>query len=74
MTATMHTERMWFSHNDEPQLPTPYAFGERPPSTAPRPARTGPDFYRGIRVPDTGPYDRLDVASWKRGVDDALSP
>ena len=72
MQASMHTERMWRRHNDpDTPLPEPYPYGQRP-SGEPRTSDTGPEFYRGIRVPATGPYARLDVPSFKRGVDAVL--
>jgi hypothetical protein len=77
LIPTMHTERMWRQHNGDGALPEPYAYGERPTGdlVAPfgrRTANAGPEFYRGVRVPVTGPYARLDVESFKRGVDAAL--
>lgn len=77
LIPTMHTERMWRKHNGDGALPEPYAYGERPMGdlVAPfgrRTASAGPEFYRGVRVPVTGPYTRLDVESFKRGVDAAL--
>lgn len=75
---TMHTARQWQRHNgyDTP-LPVPYAYREHPPVEPGGPwgrrtATTGPEFYRGIRVPRDGPYARIDIASWKKGVDDCL--
>lgn len=73
ITPTMHTERMWWRHNDEIELPKPYAYGEQPAKEpVATTSATGPEFYRGVRVPVTGPYARIDITSWKRGVDDAL--
>lgn len=79
IVPTMHTERMWWLHNEGP-LPTGYPYGKRPETA--QPVRTGGpapkdtvpprEFYRGVPVPGTGPYSRLDVPSWKRGVDAAL--
>ena len=78
LLATMHTEKMWRWHNPgDDGLPDPYPYGQRPvdsqPSFGRRHAATGPEFYRDVRVPKTGPYAALDVPSWKRGVDDALN-
>lgn len=76
LVPTMHTERMWRTHNDG-GLPFPYPYGQRPepenwpegfgPRTIPRPR------YRGVPLP--GPEDRsgTDMDSWRRGVDDALT-
>lgn len=76
LLPTMHTERMWRRHNDADTLPEPYAYGERPsgPGTpfGTRTAESRPESYRGVRVPRGGPYQALDLTSWKRGVDDCL--
>lgn len=70
LTPTLHTERMWWRHNDG-DLPAPVSYGALPEPEL-RAASAGPEFYRGFRVPKTGPYARTDIASWKRGVDDVL--
>jgi len=61
---------MWQRHNDG-DLPQPLAYGARPERQTVT-SDTGPEFYRGLRVPRDGPYARIDIPSWKRGVDDAL--
>lgn len=71
LIPTMHTERMWNSHN-EGELPKPYPYGERPGEeewgngfghrTVPRPT------YRGVPYPE---YP-CEMESWMRGVDAAL--
>lgn len=76
LVPTMHTERMWRAHNSG-QLPEGYPFGTRPPGDlvppfGSRTAGTGWPLYRGIRVPQSGPYGRTDLKSWKLGVDHAL--
>ncbi|GHB88673.1 hypothetical protein GCM10010306_099750 [Streptomyces umbrinus] len=72
LVPTMHTAKMWAKHNDSP-LPKEYAYGERVPAD-----EWGPGFgvrdvpqlnYRGVLVP-TG---RLDIESFKRGVDATLN-
>lgn len=73
---TMHTEKMWNSHNEGP-LPEGHPFGTRPEGDlqAPFGRRTdapAQESYRRVPVPRSGPYSRLDLTSWKRGVDDAL--
>lgn len=74
MAPTMHTELMWRRHNGyDGELPESYAYGERPSSLrVPCTSAVGPEFYRGVRVPKQGPYQRFDLVSWKRGVDDCL--
>lgn len=76
ITPTMHTETQWQRHNGyydnwNAPLPTPYPYGTQAPAEQ-MTATTGPEFYRGIRVPRSGPYGRTDIPSWKRGVDDCL--
>lgn len=73
---TMHTEKMWSSHNEGP-LPDGHPFGIRPEGDLQAPFGRRTDVpvqapYRGVPVPLSGPYGRLDPASWKRGVDDAV--
>lgn len=70
LTSTLHTERIWKQHNDG-DLPEPLNYNAIR-SQEPRTASIGTDFYRGVRVPEIGPYARFDLGSWKRGVDDAL--
>jgi hypothetical protein len=73
LVPTMHTAKMWWNHNgQEGTLPQGYPYGQRPAKPAPRDGGTERESYRGVLVPRTGPYARLDVASWKRGVDDVL--
>lgn len=71
LVPTMHTAKMWRTHNDGP-LPEPYPYGERPPAGQWAPGfggRTVPQpKYRGMPVP-SGP---LDVESFRRGVNAAL--
>lgn len=75
LVPTMHTAKMWAKHNDGP-LPKAYPFGERPPAEKWGPgfgSRTVPQpHYRGVPIPAAGPDDRLDIESFKRGVDAAL--
>lgn len=79
LTPTMHTEVMWRFHNgQDAQLPEGYPFGVRPPPSSDGPygrhtAATGPEFYRGVRVPRDGPYSPLDVVSFRQGIDACLS-
>lgn len=70
-TPTLHTERVWREHNDG-DLPQPLVYGARPEPGIRVSSTPGPEFYRGLRVPKDGPYARIDIPSWKRGVDDAL--
>lgn len=69
ITPTMHTGVQWLHHN-EASAGRPPA-GVRP-APEPRVADTPPELYRGVLVPKQGPYQRLDLVSWKRGVDDCL--
>lgn len=71
IVPTMHTAKMWATHNDGP-LPKAYAYGERPPAE-----EWGPGFgdrdvpqpsYRGVPLPD---YP-MDTRAFMRGVDAAL--
>ena len=82
MLPTMHNESMWREHNanadwDVP-LPTGHPYGvQAPPDDAPgdfgtRAAGRAPTVYQGVPAPRQGPYQRLDIKSWQRGVDDAL--
>lgn len=71
MVPTMHTDRMWRNHN-EGDLPHPYPYGQRPETSETRTSQAGPEYYRGFRVPGTGPYGRVDLSSWKLGVDAVL--
>lgn len=76
LVPTMHTAKMWATHNDG-RLPKAYAYGEHPPAE-----EWGPGFgsrdvpqphYRGVPIPTSaGPYSRLDIESFKRGVDATL--
>ncbi|MFD4475908.1 hypothetical protein ACFWPU_07310 [Streptomyces sp. NPDC058471] len=72
LIPTMHTAKMWSTHNDGP-LPMAYPYGERPPAR-----EWGPGFgsrdvpqphYRGVPVPAD---IRLNPESFRRGVDAAL--
>lgn len=77
IVPTMHTERMWWPHNDATELPFGYPYGQRPEGGlqqpfGPREAAVRCESYRNIPMPRTGPYGRTDLASWKRGVDEAL--
>lgn len=72
LTPTMHTAKMWGTHNDGP-LPMAYPYGERPSA-----GEWGPGFgsrdvpqpqYRGVPVPAD---IRLNPESFRRGVDAAL--
>lgn len=73
LTPAMHTDVQWWRHNDATELPQAYTYGTRPDSPpVTRTANSGPEFYRGVRMPADGPYARIDIASWKRGVDDCL--
>lgn len=69
ITPTMHTAASWYTCNGEE--PDPATAGVRTPSE-PRVADVPPEVYRDVLVPKQGPYQRLDLASWKRGVDDCL--
>lgn len=72
LTPTMHTERAWRRHNGyDGDLPEPHAYGVRPEGKF-RISETAPEYYRGYRVPGSGPYGRIDITSWKLGVDTAL--
>lgn len=64
----MHTEKVWRMHNEGEQLPPA---GARP-APEPQVSERAPEVYRGVPVPKQGPHQRLDLASWKRGVDDCL--
>lgn len=75
LVPTMHTARMWAKHNEGP-LPKGFPYGERPPED-----EWGPGFgsrdvpqprYRDVPIPAGGPDDRLDMDSFRRGVDAAL--
>ena len=85
ITPTMHTELQWWEHNyrdtggayADMVLPQGYPFGQRPEGGlqapfGPRTAASGPVVYQGVPVPRQGPYQQLDLKSWKRGVDDAI--
>lgn len=75
LIPTMHTERMWHTHN-EGGLPFPYPYGQRPPQeewgagfgprTVPAPR------YRGVPLPGPEEFGQVDVRSWSMGVDDML--
>ena len=74
LVPTMHTEKMWRTHNDG-DLPFPYPYGQSPqPENWPEGfgSRTVPQpMYRG--VPRPGPEsDVTNMDSWRRGVDAAL--
>lgn len=81
LVPSMHIEAMWRQHNDRSRgserapLPPAYAWGERPapPAEQTAPPGTGPEFYRGVRVPRTGPYSRLNAESFRQGVDACLA-
>ncbi|MEW1548396.1 hypothetical protein [Streptomyces tsukubensis] len=72
LIPTMHTIKMWGTHNDGP-LPKAYPYGERPPvgewalgfgnRDAPQP------HYRGVPIPAD---IQLNLESFGRGVDAAL--
>lgn len=76
LVPTMHTEKMWRTHNDG-DLPFPYPYGQRPePENWPDGfgPRTVPQLaYRGVPWPEPGMRSLTDMKSWKRGVDAALT-
>lgn len=75
LVPTMHTERMWRTHNSG-DLPDPYPYGQRPepeewpdgfgPHTAQQPT------YRGVPLPGPEQKNLVDMDAWRCGVDAAL--
>jgi hypothetical protein len=68
LIPTMHTARMWRSHNTG-ELPPAYPYGQRPEPGAWTegfgPRTVPPVRYRGIPMPD----EPVDTDSWRKGVD-----
>jgi hypothetical protein len=75
LVPTMHTEKMWRTHNDG-ALPQPYPYGRTPPTSEWAagfgPRSVTPPRYRGVPLPGPELFGRVDIRSWSLGVDAVL--